>query len=414
MSNANPTVNLLIVDDLPGNLLALEAVIRAPGRNVFQATSGEEALALLLQHEFALAILDVQMPGMNGFELAELMRGTEKTRHVPIVFVTAAGKESNYAFKGYESGAVDFLYKPLDIDAVKGKVNVFVDLYQQRNEVRRQVKALEKSRQEQDILVQQLQMTQHELHKAVRMRDDFMSVVAHELLTPLNTLFLQTQLRKLELDRNNPDMFQKPGLAEIFGSDQHQIQSMVTLIDDMLDVSRIRHNRLTVRPRPAELSSVVKRAVAQVSSQAAATGTVITLQADAEIAGCWDEFRIQQVIVNLLNNAIRYAEGKPVTITLSSAKERACIEVRDQGRGIAAADQKRIFQQFERGQDSADASGFGLGLYISQQLVEAHGGTIELVSEAGKGAAFTVRLPLLAVPAEIAAESAPSSILAKA
>ena len=413
MSNANPTVNLLIVDDLPGNLLALEAVIRGPGRTIFQATSGEEALALLLQHEFALAILDVQMPGMNGFELAELMRGTEKTRHVPIVFVTAAGKESNYAFKGYESGAVDFLYKPLDIDAVKGKVNVFVDLYQQRNEVRRQVKALEKSRQEQDILVQQLQATQHELHKAVRMRDDFMSVVAHELLTPLNTLFLQTQLRKLELDRNNLDMFQKPGLAEIFASDQHQIQSMVTLIDDMLDVSRIRHNRLTVRPRPAELSGVVKRAVAQVGSQAAAAGTVITLKADAEIAGLWDEFRIQQVIVNLLNNAIRYAEGKPVTITLSAVNERACIEVRDQGTGIAAADQKRIFQQFERGQDNADASGFGLGLYISQQLVEAHGGTIELVSEAGKGAVFTVCLPL-AVPAETAAESAHSSTLAKA
>ena len=413
MSNANPTVNLLIVDDLPGNLLALEAVIRGPGKTIFQATSGEEALALLLQHEFALAILDVQMPGMNGFELAELMRGTEKTRHVPIVFVTAAGKESNYAFKGYESGAVDFLYKPLDIDAVKGKVNVFVDLYQQRSEVRRQVKALEKSRQEQDILVQQLQATQHELHKAVRMRDDFMSVVAHELLTPLNTLFLQTQLRKLELDRNNPDMFQKPGLAEIFGSDQHQIQSMVTLIDDMLDVSRIRHNRLRVRPRPAELSSVVKRAVAQVSSQAATAGTVITLKADAEIAGCWDEFRIQQVIVNLLNNAIRYGQGKPVTVTLSAANERACIEVRDQGTGIAPADQKRIFQQFERGQDNADAPGFGLGLYISQQLVEAHGGTIELVSEAGKGAVFTVHLPL-AVPAEIAAESASSSSLAGA
>ena len=413
MSNANPTVNLLIVDDLPGNLLALEAVIRGPGKTIFQATSGEEALALLLENEFALAILDVQMPGMNGFELAELMRGTEKTRHVPIVFVTAAGKESNYAFKGYESGAVDFLYKPLDIDAVKGKVNVFVDLYQQRSEVRRQVKALEKSRQEQDILVQQLQATQHELHKAVRMRDDFMSVVAHELLTPLNTLFLQTQLRKLELDRNNPDMFQKPGLAEIFGSDQHQIQSMVTLIDDMLDVSRIRHNRLRVRPRPAELSSVVKRAVAQVSSQAAAAGTVITFKADAEIAGCWDEFRIQQVIVNLLNNAIRYGQGKPVTVTLSAANERACIEVRDQGTGIAPADQKRIFQQFERGQDNADASGFGLGLYISQQLVQAHGGTIELVSEAGKGAAFTVRLPL-AVPAEIAAESASSSSLAGA
>src|ERR1051325_497023 len=127
---------LLIVDDLPENLLALDALVRGHGRNVFQARSAEEALSLMLEHEFALAILDVQMPGMDGFELAELMRGTERTRNIPIVFVSAAGRELNYAFKGYETGAVDFMYKPLDPDAVRGKVNVFVTLDQQRREMR--------------------------------------------------------------------------------------------------------------------------------------------------------------------------------------------------------------------------------------------------------------------------------------
>lgn len=404
------TAKILIVDDLPENLLALEALIRKEGQTVFQASNGEEALGLMLEHEFALAILDVQMPGMSGFELAELMRGTEKTRHIPIIFVTAAGKESNYAFKGYESGAVDFLYKPLDIDAVKGKVNVFVDLYLQRNEIRRQVKALETSRQEQALLVQQLQVSQHELNKAVHMRDDFMSVVAHELLTPLNTLFLQTQLRKMELDRNHPDMFLKPGLAEMFNRDQLQIQSMVTLIDDMLDVSRIRHQRLTVRPRAAELSHLMKRAVDQVTIQAAAAGIAIKVDANKEITGCWDEFRIQQVIVNLLNNAIRYGESKPVTVSLTSVAQGACIEVRDQGKGIPVNDQKRIFRQFERGENSVTPAGFGLGLYISQQLVEAHGGTIELRSEVGKGAVFTVMLPL-ALPAELSADADPVQVL---
>src|SRR5450830_1160504 len=105
------STKLLIVDDLPENLRALNALIRQDDRTIFEASSGEEALTLMLEHEFALAILDVQMPGMDGFELAELMRGTEKTRHIPIVFVSAAGKDLNYAFKGYESGAVDFLYK---------------------------------------------------------------------------------------------------------------------------------------------------------------------------------------------------------------------------------------------------------------------------------------------------------------
>src|SRR5450830_448859 len=131
MMNETST-KLLIVDDLPENLRALNALIRESDRSVYQASSGEEALALLLEHDFALAILDVQMPEMDGFELAQLMRGTEKTRHIPIVFVTAAGKEMNFAFQGYESGAVDFLHKPLDINAVQSKVNVFVDLYRQR------------------------------------------------------------------------------------------------------------------------------------------------------------------------------------------------------------------------------------------------------------------------------------------
>jgi DNA-binding response OmpR family regulator len=169
--------------------------------------SGEEALTLLLEHEFALAILDVQMPGMDGFELAELMRGTERTRNIPIVFVSAAGRELNYAFKGYEQGAVDFLYKPLDPDAVRSKVNVFVALDQQRRETRRQMEALEKSRREQEVLLQELNATQEELQRSLRMRDEFMSLVAHELRTPLNTLFLETQMRSLQLKRGNLPAF---------------------------------------------------------------------------------------------------------------------------------------------------------------------------------------------------------------
>jgi CheY-like chemotaxis protein len=151
---------VLIVDDLADNLQALDALIRHQQRIVFHAASGEQALQLLLEHEFALAILDVQMPGMDGFELAELMRGTERTRHIPIVFTSAAGRELNYAFKGYESGAVDFLYKPLDSDAVRSKVNVFVALDQQRHEGRRQVAALEQARREQQQLVEELHITQ--------------------------------------------------------------------------------------------------------------------------------------------------------------------------------------------------------------------------------------------------------------
>ena len=392
MSNASQNVNLLIVDDLSDNLLALQAVIRGPGRTIYQATSGEQALALLLEHEFGLAILDVQMPGMNGFELAELMRGTEKTGHIPIVFVTAAGKESNYSFKGYESGAVDFLYKPLDVQAVQSKVNIFVELHRQRNETRRQVVALEKSRQEQELLLEELKATQQALQKSVHMRDDFTSVVAHELLTPLNTLFLETQFRKTELERGNAAHFDHAALAEMFGRDQHQIQSMVNLIDDMLDISRIREKKLAIRPRLTAVSDVVNRAVAQLSCQAVASGSQVLVRVGHEIQGYWDEFRIEQVVVNLLSNALRHGEAKPVEISISSVSEGACIQVSDQGQGIAANDQQRIFEQFERGASSP--AGFGLGLYISRQVAEAHGGTLDVSSVQGKGAVFTLILPL--------------------
>jgi len=402
MLNDDRRAKILIVDDLPENLLALEALIRQDDRIVFQASCGVDALALLLEHDFALAILDVQMPAMNGFELAELMRGTEKTRHIPIVFVSAAGKESNYAFKGYESGAVDFLYKPLDIYAVKGKVTVFVELYRQRLQARRLVQALEKSRQEQEVLIQQLQAAQSELQNAIRMRDDFMSVVAHELLTPLNTLFLQSQLRQMELEKGNIAIFDEAYLQKMVNRDQLQIQSMVNLIDDMQDVSRIRSKRLSIRPRRVELSALLARAVDNLSNQAAAVGCTITLHAEQPITGSWDEFRIEQVVINLLTNTLRYGNGKPVDVSLRATPEGASIEVRDHGKGISEQDQQRIFEQFERVAENDKSGGLGLGLFITRQLVEAHGGNISVQSQPGEGSVFTVKLPL-AVPAEAVA-----------
>lgn len=385
---------LLIVDDLPENLRALNALIRQDDRVIYEASSGEEALALMLEHEFALAILDVQMPGMDGFELAELMRGTEKTRHIPIVFVSAAGKELNYAFKGYETGAVDFLYKPLDYYAVKSKVSVFVDLYQQRNETRRQVAALEKSRREQEVLLHELHTTQKQLQHAVHMRDEFMSMVAHELRTPLNTLFLETQMRKMQLERGNVAVFDQERLEKMVARDGRQIQSMIRLIDDMLDVSRIRSGKLSIRPGWAELSGLLARVVSDLTAQAAAAGTTITLNASEQVTGMWDEFRIEQVIINLLTNAIRYGQRQPVEVSLVTTGNSARIYVKDLGTGISAEDQQRIFEPFERGAGHNISGGLGLGLYISRQLVEAHDGTISVQSTAGQGTVFTVTLPL--------------------
>ncbi|RZJ25398.1 MAG: hybrid sensor histidine kinase/response regulator [Haliea sp.] len=373
---------ILIVDDLRENLLALEALIRQDGRAIFQAQSGEAALDLMLEHEFALAILDVQMPGMTGLELAELMRGTDKTRGIPIVFVSAAAKDLNYAFAGYESGAIDFLYKPLDAHAVRSKVSAFVEMFRQR--------------QRQETLLAELQAAQAQLQRAVQMRDDFMSMVSHELRTPLNTLFLQAQLRRRIAAGATLSPEKMQAMVE---RDEQQIRNILRLIDDMLDVSRLRQGTLSIAPQPADMAVLVRRVVESHADQAAAAGSPIQFSAPEGIPGTWDEFRIEQVVANLLTNAMRYGGGKPVQVTAERRGAEAVVAVRDQGIGIAPDDQARIFGQFERAAVSQDVPGLGLGLFITNQIVQAHNGRIEVDSALGKGSTFTVRLPLDTPPA---------------
>ncbi|MFS1286503.1 ATP-binding protein [Pseudomonas piscis] len=394
---SNIQAKLLIVDDLPENLLALEALIKREDRQVYKALSADEALSLLLQHEFAMAILDVQMPGMNGFELAELMRGTEKTKNIPIIFVSAAGRELNYAFKGYESGAVDFLHKPLDIHAVKSKVNVFVDLYRQSKAMKQQVEALEQSRREQEALLRQLQSTQNELEQAVRMRDDFMSIVAHEVRTPLNGLILETQLRKMHLARDNAAAFSLDKMHAMVDRDERQIKSLIRLIEDMLDISRIRTGKLSIRPSRFDLVQLVRGLVENFAPQVEAAQSTLSLDAEAPVEGNWDEFRIEQVVSNLLTNALRYGAKSPIQVRVYCHAGEARVEVRDHGIGISEDNQRRIFQQFERVSAIHVAAGLGLGLFISEQIVTAHGGTISVESRIGEGALFRVALPLAEV-----------------
>jgi signal transduction histidine kinase len=371
MNSELPAANILLVDDLQENLVALEALIRQPDRRIFTARSGEEALSLMLEHPFALAILDVQMPSMNGFELAELMRGTERTRAIPIVFVSAAGRELNYAFRGYESGAVDFLYKPLEPHTVRSKVNVFVELYRQR---------------------QQLQLAQAQLQRAVRMRDDFLSMISHELRNPLNSVYLQAQVRRKMLSGPTPP--DNAAMLRTVERDERQIRSMVRLLDDMLDVSRLRTGKLAIAPAPFDLAESARAVVEAMQEQARQKGVAITLDAPDALPLEGDEFRIEQVINNLLTNALRYGEGKPVTVTVTAAGGEARVCVRDQGMGIAPEDQERIFEQFERTDGAAQVAGLGLGLYIARQIAQAHGGQLQVHSRPGEGAEFVLSLPL--------------------
>jgi len=326
------TAKILLVDDLPENLLALQALLRDIDRlELHTATSGEEALSLLLEHEFALALLDVQMPGMTGFELAELIRGSSRTMHLPIVFVSAADREQSYTFRGYENGAVDFLYKPLDGYAVKSKVRVFTELHLKSRELRRQLIELEAARVEQERLLATLTQTQAELQRSLTMRDEFMSMVSHELRTPLSVMTLDVVMRQEKLKRDDLAWFSRERLQSMVARDDRQLRSMTRLIDDMLDISRIQHGKLSIRPRRTDLGELARHVVADFDVHY--RNVPLHVGAAEGIVGDWDDSRIGQVLVNLLSNALRYGGGKPVQVEVSRTPEgMALLAVTDRDR----------------------------------------------------------------------------------
>ncbi len=367
-------LEILIVDDVKDNLLALRHLLLANDVEIYQASSGFEALELMMSHDFSVALLDVQMPGMNGFELAELMRGTNKTKNIPIIFVTALAQDEKYDFKGYESGAVDFLRKPLDPHAVKSKVNVFLKLHAQKIELLNQV--------------EELKIVRGQLEAAVKIREEFMSIAGHELKTPLTSIILLNQIRKRVMDKGDFSYFSPEKLREIFETDARQIAKLTRLIDDMLDVSRISTGKLSMVFGSFDLCQLVNDIVDSLDHK-----KEVTLTMCESLTGNWDRVRIEQVVTNILTNAQRYGFGKPIHISVERLNGFASINVKDQGVGISADDLTRIFHRYERA-TVTELSGLGLGLYIVNQIVEAHKGSIEVESTVGEGSQFRVLLPL--------------------
>jgi len=373
-------VKILLVDDLKDNLLALEGLLGRDDVEILKAKSGVDALDLMMAHEFALALIDVQMPDMSGFELAELMRGTNNTKNIPIIFVSATAKDQSFSFKGYESGAVDFLLKPLDTHAVTSKVNIFIELYRSQ-----------KAKKE---LITELTKTKTELEQAVQIRDEFMSIASHELKTPLTSLKLKAQLRKRSLLKGDSSQFTPERLTKMFDDDENQIERIAHLIDDMLDISRISTGKLSINLEQLDLCELVRDVVERSSEQFVAAGCPVDIDVCQSIIGNWDRFRIEQVVMNLLTNAMRYGAGKSIQVQVTASPNGAHLFVRDQGRGIAVENHERIFQKFERAVGS-EIRGLGLGLYIVKQILDAHHGSIRVESELGQGATFVVELPQL-------------------
>ncbi|MDY3551774.1 response regulator [Gemmata sp. JC717] len=405
MSTPAPApVHFLLVDDLEENLLALEGLLRRDGLTLLKARSGPAALELLLVHEVALAFVDVRMPGMDGFELAELMRGTERTRRVPIIFLTAGTPDQQRRFRGYETGAVDFLTKPLEAHVVQSKADVFFELWRERQEVARQRDELKLIAAENARLLAETQRTAEALREADRRKDEFLATLAHELRNPLAPMRNGVHLMSV----GQPD---GPARARTLAMMERQLGQMVHLVDDLLDVARFSSGKIVLRKERLELAPVLGTAVETSRPLIEVGRHELTVDVPAEpLLLDGDRTRLTQIFANLLNNAAKYTpKGGRITLAAAREGERAVVRVTDNGIGISAEMLPQVFDLFTQVGSAVDRAqgGLGIGLTLVKRLVALHGGEIAAHSAGeGKGSEFVVRLPLVNRPA--AAEPAAS------
>jgi signal transduction histidine kinase len=355
-------VNVLAVDDVPENLVALATLLKRPGIRLLEARSGSEALEALLENDIALALVDVNMPGMDGFELVELMRGSQRTRDVPVIFLTAAVPDAGRVFQGYEAGAVDFLFKPIHPHLLVSKVEVFTELHRQKRKLARQVE---------------------QIRQAQAMSDIFVGVLGHDLRNPLSSIVSSATL--LELKPGDVEATRRRARAILRSS-----WRMERLIAQVLAfaVARVKGS-IPVSLADADLSNITRHFVTDLEPHA---GDRLRLEIVGNPKGRWDPDRMAQVVSNLVGNAIQHGDREaPITILIDGSEANGVVLSVHNGGAIPHEARADLFAPFKS--HSGTRRTTGLGLYIVSLIVEAHHGTIEVASTATEGTTFAVRLP---------------------
>ncbi|HXC34840.1 MAG TPA: response regulator [Candidatus Acidoferrales bacterium] len=395
------SVKVLLVDDDARNLDVLESVLASPDIILVRAQTADEALLRLIGGRFAAILLDVQMPGVDGFELASLIKQRKQTRDIPIIFITAYYLEDKDILCGYQAGAVDYLVKPFNPLILKSKINVFVDLYRKNIELARANQDVERAeeamKQANNKLEGRVQERTVELVLANRAKDDFLAMLSHELRTPLGPALL--------LASESAD---DPGIPEILRRRFHAIAKHVELearlIDDLLDLTRIANGKLHLERRPVVVHSAIEDAVAIVEEEIKRKQIFIGLNLKAENCAIFgDPTRVRQIFWNIIRNAVKFtpAGGQITVETFSDAGNgRLSVKVTDTGIGLTAKEINSIFDAFSQGElsdlNGHHFGGLGLGLTIARRLVELQAGTIRAESPGrNQGATFTIEFPYL-------------------
>lgn len=395
-------VNFLLVDDRKENLLSLEGLLKREGLTLLKAHSGTEALELLLQHDIALALVDVQMPEMDGFQLAEIMRGSQRTKNIPIIFVTASNADQPRRFRGYEAGAVDFISKPIEPAILRSKANIFFDLYLQRQEVASQRDQLAEASAENARLLNETREYARALKEADQRKNEFLATLSHELRNPMTPL-----QSGLEILQKEPDKATRKKIYDMIG---RELNHMVALVNDLLDISRISEGKINLQREPLKLKDVVQFALE--SNQNFARIHEHEIELDIDDDTLWadaDPVRLVQVVSNLINNAVKYTpkHGK-ITVSVAREDNAAAIRVKDTGAGIPRNMLSQIFELFTQIDSTSGKTqgGLGIGLSLARKLVQLHSGEISAESEGiNCGSTFTVRLPTIDPPSPLREES---------
>ncbi len=401
--------NILLVDDQPARLLSYDVILRDLDENLVHAHSGTEALKLLMAREFAVILLDVNMPEMDGFETASLIHQHPRYEKTPIIFVTGVHVTDLDRLKGYKLGAFDYVYIPVVPEILRAKVSVLVELYNKRRELQALNRELEQANvalgEANEALVKEKERELHKLNvslqtandalrQADRRKDEFLAMLAHELRNPLAPLRMVAELM-------GPSENLSPRHDEMLQIMRHQVQMMIRLVDDLMEVSRINRGKILLQRRVADFRDIIRDAVEISRPLIDANKHELTIRLPpSELMVEVDAVRIAQVVANLLNNAAKYTpDGGRISVEAGAEDGCAIVRVQDNGIGIPTDLIPELFKLFVQGEvvSSRAKGGLGIGLALVRDLVTLHGGEASASSDGlGKGSQFVIRLPMAA------------------